>query len=74
MIVQQPITAEQKATLKALAKQCKLKVSFGNPRGPARITLSGERFAGNYPRTIDGYTAALATLEQMQPARKEETE
>lgn len=68
MIVQQPITAEQKATLKALAKACQIKASLSGPR----IVLASERFTGRYPNTIDGYTAALATLEQMQPVRKEE--
>jgi hypothetical protein len=63
MIVQQPITAQQKAEMKTLAKQCKAKVSFSGPH----IALTTKCFSGRYPNNMDGYSAALAILEKLTP-------
>lgn len=62
MIIQ-TISTEQKEEMKALAKQCKAKVSFTGPR----ITLTSKCFSGRYPNSIDGYQAAKATLEKLLP-------
>lgn len=62
-MITQTISAEQKEEIKALAKQCKVKISFTGPR----ITITSKCFSGRYPNGVDGYYAAKATLEKMLP-------
>lgn len=66
MIVQQPISAQQKEEMKALAKRCKAKISFSGPR----ITLTSKCFSGRYPNNMDGYNAAKATLDKLTPKQE----
>lgn len=71
MIVQQSVSAQQKADMKALAKASRAKVSFSGPHGSPRLTITCKNFTGQYPSTIDGYHAAKATLEKLTPKQKE---